>query len=304
MHAGRCLRRLTAAGLHLRSWRAGDLPAALWCHGHAARECFAAEHDRDHRKLSGDGLLHGPDCLSRHAGGDGEGADLSRLRAAVSAGETLPAPVYDDWMQKTGKPMLDGIGATELLHIFISNRFDDPSPACTGKPVTGYEARSSTRHGTTCRAAKSGGLPCAGPTGCRYLADARQTDYVQDGWNVTGDSSSWTRRLPAFRRPQRRYDRLVGLQHRRARGRSGLACPSGSRECGVIGVADDARGQIVQAHVVLAEGWAAVRETVKTLAGSRQGNDRALQIPALVSSSTRCPRPRPARSSAFASRRA
>ncbi len=70
-----------------------------------------------------------------------EGADLSSLRAAVSAGETLPAPVYDAWMEKTGKPMLDGIGSTEMLHIFITNRFADSKPACTGKPVTGYEAR-------------------------------------------------------------------------------------------------------------------------------------------------------------------
>ena len=70
-----------------------------------------------------------------------DGADLSSLRAAVSAGETLPAPIYDQWMEKTGKPMLDGIGATEMLHIFISNRFDDHKAACTGKPVTGYEVK-------------------------------------------------------------------------------------------------------------------------------------------------------------------
>jgi 2-aminobenzoate-CoA ligase len=70
-----------------------------------------------------------------------EGADLSSLRAAVSAGETLPGPVYDEWMAKTGKPMLDGIGSTEMLHIFISNRFDDRKPACTGKPVSGYQAK-------------------------------------------------------------------------------------------------------------------------------------------------------------------
>lgn len=70
-----------------------------------------------------------------------EGADLSSLRAAVSAGETLPAPVYGAWMAKTGKPMLDGIGATEMLHIFITNRFGDSKAACTGKPVAGYEAK-------------------------------------------------------------------------------------------------------------------------------------------------------------------
>ena len=70
-----------------------------------------------------------------------EGADLSSLRAAVSAGETLPAPVYEEWMAKTGKPMLDGIGATEMLHIFLTNRFEDHRPGCTGRPVTGYQAR-------------------------------------------------------------------------------------------------------------------------------------------------------------------
>ncbi len=76
-----------------------------------------------------------------------KGADLSSLRAAVSAGETLPAPVYQDWIAKTGKPMLDGIGATEMLHIFVSNRFDDHAPACTGKPVTGYQAKIMTMQG-------------------------------------------------------------------------------------------------------------------------------------------------------------
>ena len=70
-----------------------------------------------------------------------QGADLSSLRVAVSAGETLPAPVFEDWMRKTGKPILDGIGSTEMLHIFISNRLDDWRPASTGKPVTGYEAK-------------------------------------------------------------------------------------------------------------------------------------------------------------------
>src|SRR4029079_18984382 len=70
-----------------------------------------------------------------------KGADLSSLRMAVSAGETLPAPVFEDWTRKTGKPILDGIGSTELLHIFISNRLGDAPPRATGRPVGGYEAR-------------------------------------------------------------------------------------------------------------------------------------------------------------------
>ena len=88
-----------------------------------------------------------------------EGADLSSLRAAVSAGETLPGPVYAEWRQKTGKPMLDGIGATEMLHIFISNRFEDHRPACTGTPVTGYEAKVVAENGEELPRGKVESLP-------------------------------------------------------------------------------------------------------------------------------------------------
>ncbi|MCP4818154.1 MAG: AMP-binding protein, partial [Shimia sp.] len=117
-----------------------------------------------------------------------EGADLTSLRAAVSAGETLPAPVFNEWKEKTGKPMLDGIGATEMLHIFISNRFDDHQPACTGKPVTGYEAIVVDDAGEEVPSGEIGRLAVRGPTGCRYLFDARQEGYVSKGWNITGDS--------------------------------------------------------------------------------------------------------------------
>ena len=117
-----------------------------------------------------------------------EGADLSSLRCAVSAGETLPAPVYEEWLAKTGKPMLDGIGATEMLHIFISNRFGDSRPACTGKPVTGYRARVVDEAMQEVPRGTVGRLAVQGPTGCRYLADKRQANYVRDGWNITGDT--------------------------------------------------------------------------------------------------------------------
>ncbi|MEO0829866.1 MAG: AMP-binding protein, partial [Pseudomonadota bacterium] len=119
-----------------------------------------------------------------------EGADLSSLRAAVSAGETLPKPIYEDWMKQTGKPMLDGIGATEMLHIFISNRFEDHRPACTGKPVRGYEAKIVDDLGRDVPDGGVGRLAVRGPTGCRYLNDDRQAGYVSDGWNITGDSFS------------------------------------------------------------------------------------------------------------------
>ena len=121
-----------------------------------------------------------------------KGADLSSLRAAVSAGETLPAPVYEAWLAKTGKPMLDGIGSTEMLHIFISNRFGDSRPACTGKPVGGYEAKIVDENMNEVERETVGSLAVRGPTGCRYLADERQKAYVRDGWNLTGDSSGRT----------------------------------------------------------------------------------------------------------------
>ena len=101
-----------------------------------------AQYGRDHREIPRDDLLHRADRLPRDAARRWTRARICRsLRAAVSAGETLPAPVYEEWMEKTGKPMLDGIGATEMLHIFITNRFGDSHPACTGRPVAGYEAK-------------------------------------------------------------------------------------------------------------------------------------------------------------------
>src|SRR6201995_2554369 len=106
-----------------------------------------------------------------------QGANLSSLRAAVSAGETLPAPVFNDWVQKTGKPILDGIGSTEMLHIFISNRFGDAAPATTGKPVGGYEAKIVDDDMKERPRGEVGKLAVRGPTGCRYLADQRQAFY-------------------------------------------------------------------------------------------------------------------------------
>ena len=117
-----------------------------------------------------------------------DGADLSSPRAAVSAGETLPAPLYDKWRQKTGKPMLDGIGATEMLHIFISDRFDDHRPACTGKTVKGYVAKIVGPNGEEMTRGKVGKLALQGPTGCKYLHGDCQEEYVQNGRNITGDA--------------------------------------------------------------------------------------------------------------------
>jgi 2-aminobenzoate-CoA ligase len=195
-----------------------------------------------------------------------EGADLSSLRAAVSAGETLPAPIYEAWMEKTGKPMLDGIGATEMLHIFVSNRFDDHKPACTGKPVTGYEVKIIGQNGQPVAPGEVGRLAVRGPTGCRYLADERQKDYVVDGWNITGDSFSMS--ADGHLHFAARNDDMIissGYNIAGPEVEAALLAHEVVLECAVIGVPDPDRGAIVQAHIVLVEGAEPSDALVKAL---------------------------------------
>ncbi|MEP3114582.1 AMP-binding protein [Nisaea sp.] len=184
-----------------------------------------------------------------------EGADLSSLRCAVSAGETLPAPVFDEWMEKTGKPMLDGIGATELLHIFISNRFGDARAACTGRPVNGYEAMVVDEKMNEAPRGTPGRLAVKGPTGCRYLADDRQENYVSNGWNITGDTFIQDED-GYFHFAARNDDMIVSAGYNIAgpEVEAALLAHSHVAECAVVGAPDEGRGQIVEAHVVLADG--------------------------------------------------
>lgn len=205
-----------------------------------------------------------------------EGADLSSLRAAVSAGETLPAPVYDEWMAKTGKPMLDGIGATEMLHIFLTNRFDDHHPGCTGRPVTGYEARVVGEDMQELPRGEVGRLAVRGPTGCRYLADKRQHNYVRNGWNLTGDSF-WQDEEGRFHFAARSDDMIISAGYNIAgpEVEAALLSHPDVLECAVIGKPDEDRGQIVEAHVVLAEG----REPDETMAKLLQDHVKRVIAP-------------------------
>ena len=195
-----------------------------------------------------------------------EGADLSSLRAAVSAGETLPGPVYDEWMAKTGKPMLDGIGATELLHIFITNRFEDHKPACTGKPVAGYEAKVITETGAEAAPGEVGRLVVRGPTGCRYLRGERQQEYVHEGWNITGDAFMQDEE-GYFHFAARNDDMIISSGYNIAgpEVEAALLSHNAVAECAVIGVPDDERGMIVEAHVVLAATGSASDEIARQL---------------------------------------
>lgn len=194
------------------------------------------------------------------------GADLSCLRVAVSAGETLPGPVFEEWTRKTGKPILDGIGATEMLHVFISNRLGEAKPACTGRPLNGYEAiivddaMNEVPRGTV------GKLAVRGPIGCRYLADKRQKDYVRGGWNLTGDAFIQDEE-GYFHFAARADDMIVSAGYNIAgpEVEAALLKHDAVAECAVIGVPDEARGMIVQAHVVLVQGTQGDDALVKEL---------------------------------------
>ncbi len=194
------------------------------------------------------------------------GADLSSLRAAVSAGETLPAPVYEEWRAKTGKPMLDGIGATEMLHIFLTNRFDDHHPGCTGRPVTGYLARIVDEDMAEVPRGEVGRLAVKGPTGCRYLADTRQGRYVRQGWNLTGDSF-WQDAAGRFHFAARSDDMIISAGYNIAgpEVEAALLSHEAVMECAVVGAADAERGMVVEAHVVLMEGCLGDEVMVKAL---------------------------------------
>ena len=195
-----------------------------------------------------------------------EGADLSSLRVAVSAGETLPAPVFKEWMAKTGKPILDGIGSTEMLHIFISNRLGDAAPASTGKPVGGYEAKIVGDDMTEKPRGEIGKLAVRGPTGCRYLADKRQDSYVRNGLNLTGDAFSRDDK-GYFHFAARADDMIISSGYNIAgpEVEAALLSHPDVKECAVIGVTDEERGQIVQAHVVLKDGVEPSAECAKRL---------------------------------------
>jgi 2-aminobenzoate-CoA ligase len=196
-----------------------------------------------------------------------KGADLSSLRLAVSAGETLPAPVFESWTQKTGKTILDGIGSTELLHIFITNRVGDAAACTTGRPVSGYEAKIVDDDMNELPDGAVGKLAVRGPTGCRYLADTRQSNYARDGWNLTGDSfvRDANGRLCFVARSD---DMIVSSGYNIAgpEVEAALLSHPSVAECGVVGAPDEARGMIVKAYVVLtggALGDAALAQTLQ-----------------------------------------
>ena len=174
------------------------------------------------------------------------------LRQCVSAGEALPAATRLLWREATGIELIDGIGATEMLHIFISADEATARPGATGKPVPGYRAQVVADDGTPLPPGQVGKLAVQGPTGCRYLADPRQKNYVQNGWNITGDA--YLIDADGYFHYHSRTDDMIisaGYNIASAEVEEALMMNPKVAECAVIGVPDAERGQIVKAFVVL-----------------------------------------------------
>jgi 2-aminobenzoate-CoA ligase len=193
--------------------------------------------------------------------------DVSSLTKCVSAGEHLPRATFEAWERATGVRIIDGIGATEMLHIFISASGDDIRPGSTGRAVPGYEARCVDANGVEVPRGEIGRLAVRGPTGCRYLADVdRQRAYVEHGWNITGDS---------FRHDEDGYfwyvartdDMIITGGHNvsGAEVENVLLEHAAVQECGVVAAPDEERGHVVKAFVVVRAGFVATPELAREL---------------------------------------
>jgi 2-aminobenzoate-CoA ligase len=174
------------------------------------------------------------------------------LRRCISAGETLPRATWEAWHDATGIRIIDGIGATEMLHVFISAADDDIRPGATGRPVPGYEARVVDDEMRDVGANVVGRLAVRGPTGCRYLDDPRQREYVRDGWNLTGDA--YLVDDEGYFHYQARTDDMIVTSGYNVAGpevEAALIAHEAVLECGVVGATDPDRGTIIKAFVVL-----------------------------------------------------
>lgn len=184
--------------------------------------------------------------------------ELSRLRKCVSAGEALPAATRALWKDTTGIEIIDGIGTTEMLHIFISADEQHARPSATGKPVPGYVACVLDDAGQPLPPGQVGKLAVKGPTGCRYLADERQANYVKHGWNVTGDA--YLIDDDGYFVYQARTDDMIisaGYNIAGPEVEAALLAHPAVAECGVVGLPDEERGQVVTAFVVVKQGMTA-----------------------------------------------
>ena len=230
--------------------------------------------------------------------------DVSSLRKCVSAGEALPKATFDAWRDATGLKLMDGIGATEMLHIFIAAREDEIRPGATGRPVPGYEAKVVDAEGAECPPGVIGRLAVRGPTGCRYLADERQRRYVEHGWNVTGDT--YVRDEDGYFWYQARSDDMIvsaGYNIAGPEVEAALLSHAMVAECGVVGAPDPERGMVVKAYVVLRPEAAASPETVRALQEHVKAEIAPYKYPRVVAFVPELPKTQTGKLQRFALRR-
>ena len=192
--------------------------------------------------------------------------DLTSLRRGVSAGEALPRPTFEAVETRLGLKLIDGLGATEMLHIFVSSADEGCRPGATGREIPGYRAKVVDDDGNEVPRGTPGRLAVIGPTGCRYLDDPRQTTYVRDGWNLTGDA--YLMDADGYLFYQGRTDDMIVAAGYNIGGpevEDALLTHPAVRECGVVGAPDEGRGTIVKAYVVPAPGAVAGPDLVKDL---------------------------------------
>jgi 2-aminobenzoate-CoA ligase len=194
--------------------------------------------------------------MYRAMAGMARGHDLRSLKKCVSAGEALPDATRQLFKQATGIEIIDGIGSTEMIHIFISHTPERVRRGATGYAIPGYVATVLDDDGQPCAHGVVGKLAVKGPTGCKYLADERQTVYVRHGWNVTGDAYAMD--ADGYFYFQARDDDMIisaGYNIAGPEVESALLTHDAVAECGVVGAPDEERGMIVKAYVVLKPGF-------------------------------------------------
>ena len=218
--------------------------------------------------------------------------DLTSLNSCVSAGEFLPGPVLEAWRKASGLTIIDGLGSTELLHIFIAAAGEAVRPGATGRAIPGYEARIVDEAMREVPPGTVGRLAVRGPTGCRYLADPeRQRAYVQDGWNLTGDAYRMDE--DGYFWYQARTDDMIisaGYNISGAEIEAVLLEHPAVRECAVIAAPDSGRGQIVKACIVLKDPGAAGPDLTKALQDFVKGEIAPYKYPRAIEFLTELPR--------------
>ncbi len=192
--------------------------------------------------------------------------DLSTMRQSISAGESLPVSTRTMWREATGIEIIDGIGSTEMFHIFIASTPEEVRPGATGKAIPGYQACILDDNGNQLPPNTVGRLAVKGPTGCLYLADERQRTYVQHGWNLTGDA--YLLDEDGYYWFQARTDDMIITAGYNVAGpevEGALLMHPSVAECAVVGAPDPERGTIIKAFVVLKPGYASDAAMAKTL---------------------------------------